>query len=91
VTFVARVSAVWVAIVNTGQRIRKADLLCHGVRTDRPYPPFSTKSNSSLRSSRISRSSVVMAATLLFPVYVWSGPPSTFCDVGRSPTATSGK
>src|SRR4051812_47715907 len=42
----------------------KADLDCHGVRTERPYPPCSMKVNSSLRTSRMSRSSLAITVNL---------------------------
>src|SRR4051812_46871062 len=48
----------------------KADLDCHGVRTERPYPPCSMKVSSSLRTSRMSRSSLAITVNLHSSIYL---------------------
>src|ERR1700689_2514662 len=53
----------------------------HGVRTERPYPPFSRKLSSNFRTSNKSRSSFCMSASIFHTDYsrleaAWPYPPS---------------
>ena len=63
---------------------RKTDFGCQGVRTDRPYPPFSMKLNSSLRISRMSRSSFGTAETSYFSPPNSKQPAAAYCSINHA-------